>query len=409
MSEALLRPRELDAQQEACGSKQLSLTLDDEEVLRMKKSPIALALLCAFVTPSAFADVDIGPFAIYGSLRSAVEKVSVSGPATQAAGNESQTRLMDQASRLGFKIKHDIDSDLYAQAQIESRLYLGNGGNSTDNRAELGSRNTFIGLGSKKAGVIRLGRHDNAYKLGLRQISSAMYNTLNDASGDYGKAQIVNRLGDRQSDVIYYESPVLGGFNAIASYNMGKSTAGTVATMPQFALGLGYAIGNLTLGVSYTTVNKANWNLANASAVSLTNTPASGQKVNSVQFGGQYRFGAFTVGAVAERVSSSRDGAGAFDLSQDSRALVGAYKTGPMEVQLRHAVADSVSGTAVADTGGTQTGLALSYQIMKNLALVGSFTRVDNEANANFTSFSGFALAKGNSMNQVAMGMTVSF
>lgn len=380
----------------------------------MKKNTLAVALAAAFATPCAFADVEIGPFAIYGSLRTAVEAVSVSGPATQTAGNESQTRLMDQTSRLGFKVKHDLGDGVYAQAQIESRLYLGNGGNSTDNRTELGSRNTFAGIGSKEAGVVRFGRHDNAYKLSLRQISSAMYGTLNDTSGDYGKAQILNRLGDRQGDVVYYESPVLAGFNAIASYNMGKSTNSTapnaIDTMPQFALGLGYANGGLTLGAGYTTVSKANWNLANASAVTAVNTPTGSQKLNSYQLGGQYRFGAFTVGAVAERVNSSLDGG--HNLSQNSAGLIGAYKVGPLEAQLRFAKAYDVTGNAAVateNTGARQAGLALSYQLAKHVALVGSYTRVDNDRNANFTSFSGFSLAKGNSMSQVALGMSVGF
>lgn len=118
-----------------------------------------------------------------------------------------QTRLADQTSKLGFKAKYDLSNGLFALSQIESRLYLGNNGDNTDDKAEIGSRNTFIGLGSKDIGTIRMGRYDNAYKLSLKSIAPTLYGNLNDASADYGSKQILNRLGARQGDMVAYESP----------------------------------------------------------------------------------------------------------------------------------------------------------------------------------------------------------
>lgn len=390
----------------------------------MQKKTLALALATAFAAPSAFADVEIGPFAIYGRLHSALEVVSVSGPTTPSTMTQSQSRLMDQASRLGFKVKHDLGNGQFALGQIESRLYLGNNGNATDDKAELGSRNTFVGLGSDAAGTLRLGRYDNAYKLGLRQISDTLYSNLNDSSSDYGKGQILNRLGDRQGDVIAYESPKFGGFTVIASHNLGKDSTNsisggaanntaknTVATdlMPQFALGLGYAAGDFTVGLSYTTVANANWKLDGSSAAKAVNTLTGAQKLSSYQLGGQYRFGKYSVGAVAERVSSSLEGAGAYDQTQDSYGLVGGYKDGALTLQLRHAIANDVANTTATDTGATQTGVAVAYQLNKYVSAVGSVTSVNNKKNASYTSFSGFTLDKGNSMTQVALGLAVAF
>lgn len=393
----------------------------------MKKNILALAMTTAFAAPAAFADVEIGPFAIYGTLNSAVEVISVDkvNAATTSLA-DSQTRLADQSSKLGFKAKYDLGNGMLALGQIESRVYLGNNGNATDDKAEIGSRNTFIGLSSTTGGTLRLGRYDNAYKLSLKAMVPTLYGNLNDASNDYGDKQILNRLGARQGDLVAYESPNWSGISANLSYNLGKDSTNsisggaanntaknTVATdlMPQLAIGLGYKLDALTIGFGYTSVSTASWLLSGSSAAKATNNLGS-QKLSAAQFGGEYKFGNFTLGAVVERTSSSQSGttvAAAFDQQQNVYGLTGGYKTGPWEYQVRYAKASDVEGTTTTDTGAQQLGLVMAYQIHKNLTAIGSFTKVSNQKNASFTSLSGFALDKGNSMNQIALGLAVSF
>ena len=217
----------------------------------MKKNILVFAISTAFAIPAAMADVAIGPVAIYGTLSSAVEVISVANVnASIAKTAESQTRLADQTSKLGLKAKYDLGTDGYALAQIESRLYLGNNGDSTDNKAEIGSRNTFIGLRSDRLGVVRLGRYDNAYKLSLKGISPTLYGTVNDASSDWGSKQILNRLGSRQGDMVAYESPSWAGISAITSYNMGKDASVNATDLtPQAAFGLGYKGKDFNVGL----------------------------------------------------------------------------------------------------------------------------------------------------------------
>jgi predicted porin len=396
----------------------------------MKKKTLALALASVIGAPAAFADVDVGPFTIYGKLISAVETVSVDNVnATIAKTKDSQTRLADQTSRIGFKAKYDLGGGLYALGQVESRLFLGNNGDNTDDKAELGTRNTFVGLGSNAFGVVRLGRYDNAYKLSLNQSVPSIFNTtgtLNDAATDYGAKQILNRLGARQGDMVAWESPNWGGFQANVSYNMGKDSTGAISggsasntasftpatdLMPQAAFGIAYIKDGLNIGFGYTTINNASWNLAASSGAKAANINGS-QKLNAMQFGAEYKFGQFSLGAVAERTESSQSGtttAAAFDQQQTTYGLIGTYKDGPWETQVHYAKANSVEGTAVTDTGATQAAVVVGYQLHKYVKLVGSFTRVNNDKNANFTSLSGFALDKGNSMNQLALGVLVAF
>ena len=379
----------------------------------MKKHYLALAIAATFAAPAAFADVEVGPFAIYGTLQTAVEFISVdSNGAVLANTAVSQTRLADQSSKLGFKIKHDLGNGVFGLGQVESRLYLGNNGNNSDDKAELGSRNTFLGLGSSSLGTVRLGRYDNAYKLSSKQMG-ALRDNMNDAVDDTGDKQILNRLGARQGDVIAYESPTWGGLSVIASYNMGKDSTGSISgnkgddvakytaakeLMTQFALGLGYKMGDFTVGVGTTSVNNAAWQLNASSAAKGTNSSL----VNG------FNLTTNAAGAIVQGTAL------AFDQYQTTNGLVGAYKSGPLNMELRYAMADDVSGTTNGvttgvDTGATQLGIAVGYQLQKNVKLVGSYTRVDNRKNATYTSASGFALAKGVDMNQIALGLAVNF
>ena len=388
----------------------------------MKKHYLALAIAATFAAPAAFADVEVGPFAIYGTLNTAVEFLDVTANgAALTPSAVSQTRLADQTSKLGFKVKHDLGSGLFALGQIESRLYLGNNGTATDNKAEIGGRNTFAGLNSASFGTVRLGRYDNAYKLSSK-LMGALRDNMNDASDDTGDKQILNRLGARQGDLVAYESPNWGGVTVLASYNMGKDTTATTTPtattpelMPQLSLAVGYKAGPFSIGVGTTSLNNATWKLDASSAAKAENL-AGGKELRAWQIGAGYTFGEYKIGIVSERTSASRTGAASFDQAQTTTGLVGAYKSGPLSAELRYAMANDVTGTTngteaalIKETGATQIGIAMGYQLHKNVQLIGSYTRVDNRANASYTSASGFTLAKGVDMNQIALGLAVSF
>lgn len=186
--------------------------------------------------------------------------------------------------------------------------------------------------------------------------------------------------------------------------------------MTQFGLGLGYKVGDFSVGVGTTSVNNASWKLDGSSKANAVNNPGS-QTLQAWQVGAEYKFGDFRVGVVSERTNSSLVGGvvANFDQSQITNGLVGGYKNGAFDVQVRYAIADDVAGTnaggtaVTTDTGATQYGLAVGYQLHKNVQLVGSYTKIDNKRNASFTSASGFTLAKGTDMNQIALGVAISF
>ena len=404
----------------------------------MNKNLIALAVSTAFALP-ALADVAVGPLAIYGTAASAFENITISSPTAIVDQSKiTQNRLMDQTSKLGFKASPDLGQGLKGLVQMESKLILGNGGNNTQDSAELGSRNTFVGLSSTDYGTVRLGRYDNAYKLNTKLGAKFSYDNVNDASGEFGKdGQIMGRLNDRNADSINYESPKLSGFTILASYNLGKdsdnglkagatSGAALAATstppatlMPTASAALAYATGPFTVSAAYQNISNAAWELGASSARSAKWNAASGAgfTLTGTTLAGQYTFGEFSLGIVGEVIRSSLSGVSAaanFDQAQTAYHLIGVYKTGPHEAHIRYAQAAEVSGTKGASsiftgTDGKQFSLMYAYAFNDMVKLVSSFTTVTNGAKASFTSASGFSMTQGATMDQAAIGLTASF
>ncbi len=404
----------------------------------MNKNVIALAISTAFALP-AMADVAVGPLAIYGTAATAFESVSISSATAIVDQSKiTQNRLMDQTSKLGFKASHDLGKGLKGLVQVESRLYLGNTGNNTQNSAELGSRNTFAGISSTDFGTVRMGRYDNAYKLHTKTGSKFAYDNVNDASGEFGKdGQIMGRLTGRDADSINYESPKLSGFTFWASYNLGKdsdngvkagatSGAASAATstpaatvMPQSSAALAYANGPFTVSAGYTTISNAAWELGASSSRSAKWNAASGAGfgLSGTTLAAQYTMGEFAIGAVGEVIRSNLTGASAatnFDQSQTAYAFIGAYKTGPHEAHIRYAQAAEVSGvkgtsSTFTGTEGKQLSLMYAYAFNDMVKLVTSLTTLANGTNASFTPGSGFSMTKGASLDQFAIGLSASF
>ena len=403
----------------------------------MNKNLIALAVSTAFALP-ALADVTVGPLAIYGTAASAFENVTVSAPTAIAdTSKTTQNRLIDQTSKLGFKASPDLGAGLKGLVQLESRLRLGNGGNNTQNGAELGSRNTFVGLSSSDYGTVRLGRYDNAYKLNTKSGSSYSNNSLNDPTSEFGSKQIIGRMGDRDADSINYESPKLSGFTFLASYNLGKdsdnaigagasvlpaldATSTPASTLkPQASAAVAYANGPFTVSAAYTTVSNAAWELGASSARkdAWNATSGAGFGLNGTSLAAQYTMGEFTIGGSAEVIRSNLTGvstAANYDQAQTAYSVLGVYKTGQHEAHIRYAMAADVSGikgtsSIFNGTEGKQFSFAYAYAFNDMVKVVTSITSVTNGATASFTSGSGHGSTKGASMDTFALGLTASF
>ncbi|WP_375592253.1 porin [Chitiniphilus eburneus] len=319
------------------------------------KKLIAIALAAAFTTPLAFAEVTIG-----GSVRSAIDYVDYGGKSEQDAG----VRIADQSSRIYFKGEDKLDSGASLIWYLENRFNVGEGSTSI----AWGSRNTFIGYKSSELGTLMFGKRDNAYKLASADYLPAFEAVFNDDASYYGKDQLLRRLGDRQEQIIAYDSPNWNGFKVKASYNLDSGKTDTVNATTA-AVAASYSTDVFNLGLAY----------ALADDQTKLGTKAAGAQNTGIQVGGSVNFSGVTLSAVWERVNFDN---GTVDGDQDSYGIAALYKTGKFAFQGAYIVADDLDN--VDNSGAQQFTLGAQYSLSKQSRIYLTYTNVNNDDNAKF-------------------------
>lgn len=199
-------------------------------------------------------------------------------------GHGTKTRVqsgMGSASRLGFKGQRDFGDDLSAYFQLEAGVSIDNGQNTghSSNVSNPGagtassaapnttgvaifSRNTFVGLNSKKLGDIRFGR-DYAPIYSITSTSDPF--TIGGATAFRLWS---SAAASRFDNAVFYASPKLAGFQGKIAYSAGMEnnseadvgvtggTPGNTATGPEnegkgVSASLSYAKGPLFVGAGY--------------------------------------------------------------------------------------------------------------------------------------------------------------
>ncbi|MDO9277856.1 MAG: porin [Polaromonas sp.] len=127
----------------------------------MKKSLIALAALAAVSAASAQSTVTI-----YGRANLGLDSWQMTGATAGAAADvKARNRLIDNSSRIGFRINEDLGGGLRAFSIIETGMALdtasnlGQPGTANSGAGYLGTREAHVGIGNGQAEV-RLGRQN---------------------------------------------------------------------------------------------------------------------------------------------------------------------------------------------------------------------------------------------------------
>ncbi|MYM30859.1 Outer membrane protein (porin) [Duganella sacchari] len=208
----------------------------------MKKSLIAIAVLAA-TSSAAFAQSNV---TIYGILDAGI--VSERGG---AVGNTTKvTSGAASASRLGFKGTEDLGGGLSAVFKLEAGVKIDDG--TLDNTANrLFNREAYVGLSSKTAGTLTLGRQYTPYYETLRDVGDPF------AMGYAGTAKNLFPVASymtRNDNAVVYKTPNLSGFTGAVSYSLGEQ-AGDASAQRQIGGSLGYNNGPLNVAVAYNSKN----------------------------------------------------------------------------------------------------------------------------------------------------------
>ncbi|OOF36996.1 porin [Rodentibacter heidelbergensis] len=177
----------------------------------MKKTLAAL-IVGAFAASAANATVIYNnegtEVELYGSLRLIMEKSSSKTTTATSSSKKSQSALRNAGSRMGFRVKHDLDNDFYALGRVEFRF------NDTESRDKFGSLyayRAYAGFGSKQYGELTFGRQVTIAD-DLSQTTDYEYGII--PKGDY--------IPTAGTGVIRYGYRGIEGLQLSANYNFGQ-------------------------------------------------------------------------------------------------------------------------------------------------------------------------------------------
>jgi len=222
----------------------------------MKKSLLALATLGAFAG-AAQAQSSVSVYGIMdGSYTSAENESKTTTAGATSKTNSRNTVNGDGAystSRLGFRGTEDLGGGMTAQFVLEYDLInIGNGANGTDTavnqtsntnaRTEgLGARYSWIGIGDKALGALRIGRQESsmhgAFGVGLAGQANNMQGSI--YSSGSTNANVIS-AAVRPYDVfvdqaITYVAPSMNGLDIQVQYSQNAYSAGSTTPSSGFA------------------------------------------------------------------------------------------------------------------------------------------------------------------------------
>lgn len=197
----------------------------------MNKNILAIAIAAAVAAPSAFAAATV-----YGVAHMGVAHQD--GIATPA-GDASGASVLSNSSRIGIKGSEDLGAGLKAIYQMEFSVNMDGETNGNTNANNVGNtngqsglggqaRNTFLGL-QGGFGAVMLGRLDSPIKNVSRK-----YDLFGDQIGNsrnilapsayvqtpttVSHVNATTLVDGRHSNVMAYQTPKMGGFDALLAY-----------------------------------------------------------------------------------------------------------------------------------------------------------------------------------------------
>jgi len=193
----------------------------------MQKKLLAIAVAGALAPAAAMAQSTVE---IYGRANIGLDSWQATGTTDPTAGYKSRLRVFDFGSRLGFRVNESLGGGMRAFVVMETGVNIDSGsGNGQSGQVNTStgfwaSRDSYAGIGGDW-GDVRFGRQSPFYSNGI--IMQAGSNYINQAMDSaFSFAGPLAQPSGRESNVVSYNSPTLGGFNASLSYGPGASEGG---------------------------------------------------------------------------------------------------------------------------------------------------------------------------------------
>ncbi|TFW35644.1 porin [Massilia horti] len=301
---------------------------------------VSIAAILAGVAGIASAQTNV---TVYGILDTGLA-VSNGGPNGQQV---SVANGVSTNSRLGFKGTEKLNNDLSVNFVLEAAIAVDTGGTDKDNL--LFGRESWVGLQSKKLGMIAIGRQYTP----IYKTLTALDPFANNFGGAAGRLMKAETGGTRASNTVTYSSPVMGGFDTKLFYAAGEQP-GDTAKARQLAASVGYESGRLALRVAHHQTNNA------------TATDSSGTTL----YMAKYDFGV-AIGSIGYGVSHGMKTTDERDLLLGVTVPLGPHKFMANYIRKN----DRATST---DFDANQVAMAYAYSLSKRTALYAAYARLDN-------------------------------
>ena len=300
-----------------------------------KTSRLLLATLALLGSSAVLAQSSV---TLYGRVNTTMER--------QKTGNVSNTVMQNNSSRIGFKGVEDLGGGLKAGFQLEA------GFGSDDGSGPLAFRRQSEVNLSGGFGMLRLGHFTpESYFATADYISMHNHDTGTSSDALYFDPVWNAAAAPAVPNKIAYRTPNLGGFTVEGAVSLHEQATGG---KNGYDLAANYNLGSLALGAGYSKLDKD----------------------YQAALRGLYGFGPVTLGAYFQR--NHWDVAG----NRNNVRLSAMYALGASEFHANIGRAGNVGG--VSKTGATQWTLGYNYNLSKRTKVYGFYTKVNNQANANY-------------------------
>jgi predicted porin len=334
----------------------------------MKIQRVMLAVLALCGTSAALAQSSV---TIYGRVNTTIES-------QKYTGEDRNSVMQNNASRIGFKGEEDLGNGLKAGFVLESGFASDTGAGSSANGGLTFGRQSEVNL-SGNFGMVRLGNFfPESYYATADYVSMHNHDTGTSADALYidpawmGRGAAVSQ--DRKGGLgtgnkIAYRTPSFGGLTVEGSVAMHeRQNVDGYPNKYAYDLAANYATGPLALGAGYSQI-------AGAKQLGLR---------------ALYTFGQFTVGGYYQRNDEYTLG------SRNNFRVSGMYALGASEFHVNVGRANSWS--KLDNSAALQWTLGYNYNLSKRTKVYGFYTKVDNKENASYNvnkagqDFSSFAV-----------------
>jgi predicted porin len=270
-----------------------------------------------------------------------------------AVGSLSQTLLNSggvNGSRWGMKGSEDLGGGLKANFDFQAGITLDDGA-GTSTSATAFSRQSWVGF-SGGFGALRLGRTTTPFD-DVSGSSNAVFDSALAPANSVFKS---TGYSSRQSNMLFYQGPNMGGFSGAISYALGEDKTATTGATSTTSLNLTYGAGPLAVQFAY-----QNQDVVNAAATSAD--------ANFTRLGASYNFGVATAKATYGKAGniSSVNGADATEWQ------LGVDYPMSSAMTLSASYARSSDNLVAGDVTRSGYGLGAAYTLSKRTFLYGGY------------------------------------